>query len=136
MATKIPAFCGSLQQALNYEAGEAIAEGDCVKLTAAGLLNVSDTSGELCLGIAQQAAVAGEMVAVAVGGLSGFVAGGALTSGTHSSLMSAGNGKLVAYVSGAGNFMICNFMPNKNSPVLADGKVGTGVVLGGAIPAL
>lgn len=132
----IPTFDATQRQVLDFEAGETIAEGDCVKLTAAGLLNVSDTSGELVLGIAQQGAAAGEMCAVVVGGLSGFRAGGALTSGTNSGLMSDGNGRLVAYVSGAGNYLIGSFMPNKSDPVLADGDYGTCVVFGGAVQAL
>lgn len=132
----IPTFDATQRQVLDFEAGEAIAEGDCVKVTAAGLLNVSDTSGELVLGIAQQAAAAGEMCAVVVGGLSGFKAGAALTSGTNSGLMSAGNGKLIAYVAAGGNYLIGSFMPNANDPVLADNDVGTCVVFGGAIAAL
>ncbi len=108
----------------NAEAAVAITAGQLVKFTAAALVTTSTVAGEACAGYAQTDADAGDMVAVVPLGLSSFIAGGALTAGTHTNLMSAGNGKSIAYVTAAANFITGTFIPSKKDPGLVDGDIG------------
>jgi hypothetical protein len=114
---------------VDFEAASAITAGHLVKVTAAGLATVSTVAGEKCMGIAQSTVAIGDMVSVIVSGASCFIAGAALTSGTNYNLMSAGNGKSIAYVAAAANFISGCFIPNSKDPVLADLDIGTCVAL-------
>ncbi len=97
---------------LSFVAGGTLTEGGPVKFDANAAVVASTGNTDDCCGISQAAAVAGEIVEIAIAGcITDAIAGGVLTAGTHGRLMPGAAGLIAATT---GNKACAFWLPNAN----------------------
>ena len=107
---------------ISFVAASAITEFRLVSVNSDGKVALTTTAtDDSCVGIAQRAASAGEVVDVIVSGISRAVAGDAIVPETTTLLMVDANAELVPLVKGSGNFSMARILPNINHHSPADG---------------
>ena len=83
----------------------------------------TDPTDNNCIGIAQRACSAGEVVEVAIlGSVTRAIAGGSIAPATMSLLMATTAGKPIAWDGGAGNYAVAQVIPNINQASASDGE--------------
>lgn len=100
---------------LSFVANEAITEYALVSSRTDGKVQLTDAgSDDACIGIAQRACLAGEVVDVLVSGVSRAIAGAAITNlNSTPLLMASTNGVLIPHTS-TGNYSVAQAIPNIN----------------------
>ena len=100
---------------LSFVAHEAITEYALVSSRTDGKVQITDAGSEAaCLGIAQRACSAGDVVDVLVSGVSRAIAGAAIANlSTTPLLMATTDGKLIAHAT-TGNYSVAQAIPNIN----------------------
>lgn len=108
---------------LSFVAAGAITEFALVSTDVNGKIAVcTDPQDDNCVGIAQRACSAGDVVEVALlGSITRAIAGGTIAPATMSLLMASTGGKLVAWDGGAGNYAVAQILPNINQASASDG---------------
>lgn len=108
---------------LSFVAANAITEYALVSTDVNGKIAVcTDPTDDNCVGIAQRACSAGDVVEVALlGSITRAIAGGTIAPATMSLLMASTGGKLVAWDGGAGNYAVAQILPNINQASASDG---------------
>lgn len=108
---------------LSFVAAGAITEYALVSTDVNGKIAVcTDPQDDNCVGIAQRACSAGDVVEVALlGSITRAIAGGNIAPATMSLLMASTGGKLIAWDGGAGNYAVAQVLPNINQTSAADG---------------
>lgn len=107
---------------ISFVAASAITEFRLVSVDSDGKVALTTAAtDDSCVGIAQRAASAGEVVDVIVSGISRAVAGDAIEPETTTLLMVDANAELVPLVKGSGNFSMARILPNINHHSPADG---------------
>jgi len=103
-------------------AAEAITEYALVSVNVDGKATITDAATENnCVGIAQRACSAGDVVEVAVLGKTRAIAGGAIAPATMNLLMATTGGKLVAFDGATSKYAVARMLPNVNQDSAADG---------------
>ena len=102
---------------------EAITEFALVSVDVNGKASITTAATENnCIGIAQRACSAGDVVEVKVNGAkSRAIAGGAIAPATMNLLMATTAGKLIAFAGGAGDYAVAYMLPNINQASASDG---------------
>ena len=100
---------------VSFVAAESITEFALVSVDSDGKVNLTDAATENnCVGIAQRACSAGDVVEVLVSGTSRAIAGGAIAPATMSLLMATTGGKLIAYDAAVDKYSVARIIPNIN----------------------
>ena len=100
---------------VSYKADETITEFSLVSVKANGKLTTTEAATDArCIGVAQKAAVAGEMVDGVVSGLTRAIAGATIGALSAAPLfMATSGGKVTAHATSA-NYSIGRVVPNVN----------------------
>ncbi len=103
-------------------AHEAITEFALVSVNVAGKATITDASTENnCIGVAQRACSAGDVVEVVTFGLTRAIAGGDIEPATMNLLMATTDGKLIAFDGAIDKYAVARMIPNINQVSASDG---------------
>ena len=103
-------------------AAEAITEFALVSVDVNGKATITDAATEdNCIGVAQRACSAGDVVEVAVLGKTRAIAGGSIAPATMNLLMATTGGKLIAFDGAATKYAVARMLPNVNQVSAVDG---------------
>jgi len=103
-------------------AAEAITEFALVSVDVNGKATITDAATEdNCIGVAQRACSAGDVVEVAVLGKTRAIAGGTIAPATMNLLMATTGGKLIAFDGAATKYAVARMLPNVNQVSAVDG---------------
>ena len=104
-----------------FVAAEAITEFALVSIDAAGKVVITDAgTDEKCVGVAQRACSAGEVVDVVVSGVTRVISAGNLTFVNTPRLSATTNGEVEAVAQG--DYAVCRILPNINQVSSAAGE--------------
>jgi len=103
-------------------ASEAITEFALVSVNGAGKAAITDNAIEdNCIGVAQRACSAGDVVEVVAFGMTRAIAGGNIAPATMNLLMATTAGKLVAFDGATSKYAVARMIPNINQVSAASG---------------
>ena len=107
---------------ISLVAAEAITEFALVSVNVDGKATITDAATENnCVGVAQRACSAGDVVEVAVLGKTRAIAGGTIAPATMNLLMATTGGKLIAFDGAATKYAVARMLPNVNQVSAVDG---------------
>ena len=107
---------------ISLVAAEAITEFALVSVDVNGKATITDAATEdNCIGVAQRACSAGDVVEVAVLGKTRAIAGGTIAPATMNLLMATTGGKLIAFDGAATKYAVARMLPNVNQVSAVDG---------------
>jgi len=116
----------STQIYATFEAAGTITEYAAVLLDAANKIIVTTNGSDpSIIGIAQSAAVSGDMVNVVVSGKTRMVAGAAVVPATNNQLMTTANGRII--VATSTNFVTASAIPSSQDTAYAAGEQFIGI---------
>ena len=99
---------------MSFQADDAITEFQLVSVKSNGKLTVTEAATDArCVGVAQRACNAGDMVDVVISGLTRAIAGGSITFSSSPLVMATSNGKVAAHATSA-NYSIGRVIANVN----------------------
>lgn len=99
---------------VSFKAAEALSEFCLVSVNTDGKLVVTEAATDArCVGVAQRACSAGDMVDVVISGLTRAIAGGSITFSSSPLVMATSNGKIAAHATSA-NYSIGRVIANVN----------------------
>jgi len=107
---------------ISLVAAEAVTEFALVSVDANGKATITDAATENnCVGVAQRACDAGDVVEVVVFGKTRAIAGGNIAPATMNQLMATTDGKLIAFDGAADKYAVARMLPNINQTSAASG---------------
>lgn len=107
---------------ISLVAAEAITEFALVSVDVNGKATITDAATENnCVGVAQRACDAGDVVEVVVFGKSRAIAGGNIAPATMNLLMATTGGKLIAFDAATDKYAVARMIPNINQASASDG---------------
>jgi hypothetical protein len=116
----------STQIYATFEAAGTITEYAAVLLDAANKIIVTTNGSDpSIIGIAQSAAVSGDLVNVVVSGKTRMVAGAAVVPATNNQLMTTANGRII--VATSTNFVTASAIPSSQDAAYAAGEQFIGI---------